>query len=119
MACVSLLFALLLGDVPPVSEGFALLGTFAVGQNDFSVSVPYLILCYALVPAVLKAAESDFDNTFFSYIPNSAQVSFHGMLAALEQIAFPAGKTVRFGQIAIKDAKFRTFIADAASRREL
>jgi membrane protease YdiL (CAAX protease family) len=53
MACVSLLFAVLLGDIPPVSEGFALLGTFAVGQNDFSVSAPYLILCYALVPSVL------------------------------------------------------------------
>ena len=87
--------------------------------NDADIHRERRKLGAALVPAVLKAAESDFDNTFFSYIPNSAQVSFHGMLSALEKIAFPAGKTVRFGQIAIKDAKFRTFIADAASRREL
>ena len=54
MVCVSLLFTVLLGDIPPVGEGFSLLGIFRVGQNDFSVSTPYLIVCYALVPAVLE-----------------------------------------------------------------
>ena len=73
----------------------------------------------SLVPEVLAAADNDFDRTFFSYIPNSAQVSFHGMLEELMKTAFAVGKTVRFGQIAIKDAKFRTFIADSAIRHEL
>ena len=87
--------------------------------NDAEIHRERRKLGAALVPGVLKAAESDFDNTFFSYIPNSAQVSFHGLLEALNRIAFPAGKMVRFGQVAVKDVKFRTFIADAASRREL
>ena len=54
MACVSLLLTVLLGDIPPASEGFALLGLFRVGQNDFSVNTPYLVVCYALVPAVFE-----------------------------------------------------------------
>jgi membrane protease YdiL (CAAX protease family) len=54
MACVSLFFTMLFGDIPPVSEGFSLLGIFRVGYNDFSVSAPYLILCYALIPAVFE-----------------------------------------------------------------
>lgn len=73
----------------------------------------------ALAPRVLDAVASDFDNTFFCHIPNSAQVAFLGLFEALNEAAFEAGKRVRFGQAAIKDAKFRTFIANAASRREL
>ena len=62
----------------------------------------------------MKAVGGDFEHTFFSYIPNSAQVAFHGLLEKF----IGAGKMPRFGQIAVKDAKFRTFIADAAARRE-
>ena len=87
--------------------------------NDAGIHRERKHLGRELVPEVLAAAEHDFDNTFFSYIPNSAQVSFHGMLEELMKTAFADGKTVRFGQIAIKDAKFRTFIADAGIRREL
>ena len=72
-----------------------------------------------LAPELLAAAGGDFDHTFFSYIPNSAQVCFHGMLEELMRSASADGKIVRFGQVAVKDAKFRTFIADAASRKEL
>ena len=86
--------------------------------NDAGIHHERKLLGGALTPHILKAVGSDFDNTFFSYIPNSAQVCFHGMLETLNAIAFKAGKCVRFGQIAIKDAKFRTFIADAASRRD-
>ena len=87
--------------------------------NDAGIHRERKLLGKSLVPAVLDAAEHDFEHTFFSYIPNSAQVSFHGMLEELMKTAFAAGKTVRFGQIAIKDAKFRTFIADAGIRHEL
>ncbi len=69
------------------------------------------------MPAVLRETGKDFENTLFSYIPNTAQASFHGLLDTLTRIACEEGHTVRFGQIAIKDAKFRTFIADAASRK--
>ena len=86
--------------------------------NDADIHRERRALGRKLVPAVLREAEDDFENTLFSYIPNTAQASFHGLLDALNRIACERGRTVRFGQIAIKDAKFRTFIADAASRKE-
>lgn len=87
--------------------------------NDADVHRERRHLGKALVPAVLQAADNDFDNTFFSCIPNSARVSFLGMLETLIAVASHQDKQVRFGEIAVKDAKFRTFIADADSRREL
>ena len=87
--------------------------------NDADVHRERRHLGKALVPAVLQAADNDFDNTFFSCIPNSARVSFLGMLETLIAVASHQGKQTRFGEIAVKDAKFRTFIADADSRREL
>ena len=87
--------------------------------NDAGIHRERKLLGKSLVPEVLEASGHDFENTFFSYIPNSAQVSFHGLLEELMKTAFSDGETVRFGQIALKDAKFRTFIADAAIRGEL
>ena len=87
--------------------------------NDAAIHRERKALGKALVPALLDTVDHDFENTFFSYIPNSAQVSFHGMLEELMKTAFASGKTVRFGQIALKDAKFRTFIADSDIRKEL
>lgn len=86
--------------------------------NDADIHRERRALGRKLVPAVLHEVEEDFENTLFSYIPNTAQASFHGLLDTLNHIACEAERTVRFGQIAIKDAKFRTFIADAASRKE-
>ena len=87
--------------------------------NDAGIHRERKLLGKSLVPKLLEAVNHDYEHTFFSYIPNSAQVSFHGMLEELMKTAFSEGKTVRFGQIAVKDAKFRTFIADADIRREL
>ena len=86
--------------------------------NDADIHHERKALGRALAPRILDTVKHDFDNTFFSYIPNSAQVCFHGMLETLNDVAFREGKRVRFGQVAIKDAKFRTFIADAACRRD-
>ncbi len=87
--------------------------------NDADIHRERKALGKALVPQLLDAVDHDFDHTFFSYIPNSAQVGFHGMLEELMHNAARENHLVRFGQIAIKDAKFRTFIADAGIRREL
>ena len=73
----------------------------------------------ALAAPLLRAVDFDLDRTFFSYVPNSAQVAFHGLLEALWTEGLAEGRPVRFGQVAVKDAKFRTFIADAAARREI
>ncbi len=86
--------------------------------NDADIHRERKALGAALAKPLLKAVGGDLANTFFSYIPNSAQVAFHGLLEALWTEGLAEGRPVRFGQIAVKDAKFRTFIADAAARRE-
>ena len=82
--------------------------------NDADIHRERRALGAALVPQILKAADSPIEDIFFSYIPNSARIAFHGLI---ERLFIEHGK-VRFGEIAVKDAKFRTFIADAAARRE-
>ena len=86
--------------------------------NDAEIHRERKALGAALARPLLAAVDYDLEHTFFSYIPNSAQVAFHGLLQALWTEGLAEGRPVRFGQIAVKDAKFRTFIADAAARRE-
>lgn len=86
--------------------------------NDAEIHRERKALGAALARPLLAAVGYDLEHTFFSYIPNSAQVAFHGLLQALWTEGLAEGRPVRFGQIAVKDAKFRTFIADAAARRE-
>jgi amidophosphoribosyltransferase len=87
--------------------------------NDADIHRERRELGRQLAPAVLAAAGNDFDNMVVSYIPNSAQVCFHGLLEELNRRALETGHCVRFGQVAVKDAKFRTFITDAAHRGEM
>ncbi|PKH50257.1 amidophosphoribosyltransferase [Tenacibaculum sp. Bg11-29] len=91
-------------------------------------------------PEVLKSIDNDIENAVFSYIPNTAETSFFGMMEAAEDVlnqqktaAILAGggklskervvdilsKRPRFEKIAIKDAKLRTFITDDSSRDDL
>ncbi len=82
--------------------------------NDADIHRERKALGAALVPQILAAADAPLEDIFFSYIPNSARIAFHGLLEHL----FDGYGKVRFGEVAVKDAKFRTFIADAAARRE-
>ena len=89
--------------------------------NDADIHRERKALGAALLPAILKAANAPIDDIFFSYIPNSARIAFHGLLEELFRMVVAAQQPARFprfGEIAVKDAKFRTFIADAAARRE-
>ena len=111
--------------------------------NDADIHRERKALGAALVPQILKAADAPMEDIFFSYIPNSARIAFHGLLEALikgtsfraenrtsdfrpqtsaTDVRSPKSEVLpiipRFGEIAVKDAKFRTFIADAAARRE-
>lgn len=93
-----------------------------------------------ILPAVLEAIDSDTDNTVFSYIPNTAETSFYGMVEAANdflnqrknQFILNNRKTltkekleeilsvkIRTEKIAIKDAKLRTFITEDSSRDDL
>lgn len=87
--------------------------------NDAEIHRERKSLGKAIVPELLENIDYDFDNTFFSYIPNSARAGFHGMLEELMKKAFSKKKSVRFGQIAVKDARFHTFISDTANRWNL
>lgn len=82
--------------------------------NDAAIHKERKALGAALAPQILDAASAPASDIFFSYIPNSARVAFQGLV---ERLFEERGK-IRFGEIAVKDAKFRTFIADAAARRE-
>ena len=111
--------------------------------NDAAIHRERKALGAALVPQILEAANAPLEDIFFSYIPNSARIAFHGLLEELIKNAFlhigdrtsdfrpqtsatdvrsPNSEVLkafpRFGEVAVKDAKFRTFIADAAARRE-
>ncbi len=90
-----------------------------------------------LVPDVLKAIDFDLENTVFSYIPNTAETAFLGMIEgieehiAVERLKALEGKKTkisgadlmhlkpRIEKLVIKDVKMRTFIADDASRDDL
>ena len=85
--------------------------------NDAEIQQERRALGRAVVPQVMEAIDGDIGHTIFSYIPNTAQNSFHGMLEALDEIR--GSQRLRFGLVAVKDAKFRTFISDSAHREEL
>ena len=68
-----------------------------------------------LVPAIEAAVEGDIAHTVVSYIPNTAEVAYYGMLQGLMR----QGHDVRFEKIAWKDIKMRTFIAEGQERRDL
>lgn len=67
----SLLLTLALGGAENAARGITLFGTFIAGENEFTVSYPYLILTYALLPAV--AEELLFRGVMFSRL---SKVSF-------------------------------------------
>lgn len=96
----------------------------------------------ALVPKLLKMVDYDFDHTVFSFIPNTAEVAFFGMMQGLEKrldgcktadiqrlIAYGdatdenirnvLSRRVRVEKVVIKDVKMRTFIAEGSSRDDM
>jgi amidophosphoribosyltransferase len=91
-----------------------------------------------LVPQVLKAINFDLKNTVFSYIPNTAETAFYGLMAGVEEYLISKQKDhiidgkpsvdkledllsfrPRIEKIVIKDAKLRTFITDEEHRDDL
>jgi len=93
-----------------------------------------------IVPQVLKTVDYDFDNSVFSFIPNTAEVSFYGLIKGLEEhlneekikqiqalgvnpsleaIEEIIHRRARIEKLAIKDAKLRTFITQDDTRDDL
>ena len=93
-----------------------------------------------ITPTILESVNYDLDNTVFSYIPNTAESAFFGLMDAVEQhlvnykkeqilksdcslseeeLKKLIGKKFRFEKVAIKDAKLRTFISRDDDRDDL
>ena len=108
--------------------------------NDIEIYSERKKLGKNVVPQVLKAINYDLDHSVFSFIPNTAEVSFYGLIKGLEDylndekykaiLALGANpspeklqeiiyRRARIEKIAIKDAKLRTFITQDDSRDDL
>jgi amidophosphoribosyltransferase len=93
-----------------------------------------------LVPDILKAIDYDVENTVFSYIPNTAESAFYGMVKGVEDYMMtqkyeqvkncnggcPPEKIIeimsqraRVEKVAIKDLKLRTFISEDKGRKDM
>ena len=68
-----------------------------------------------LTESILKAIEGDVAHTVFSYIPNTAEVAFHGMTDGVRRL----NHDVRIEKVVWKDIKLRTFITEDAARNGL
>ena len=108
--------------------------------SDKDIYVERKRLGHNLVERVLKAVDYDFDKTVFTYVPNTAEAAFYGMMEGLHQaynqikadqivasngkmsaedIRALLAKQPRIEKLANKDEKLRTFIASLDARHEM
>ena len=108
--------------------------------NDAEIYEERKMLGKLVMPKVLEAINYDTENSVFSFIPNTAETSFYGMLDAaqdelnkqkneaiikerktlnLERLHQIQAHKIRTEKIAVKDVKLRTFITDDNSRDDL
>lgn len=108
--------------------------------SDEKIYRERIALGHHLSKTVLESINYDLKNTIFSYIPNTAEVAFYGLVKGMEQYLnkikverilswkekVPAEKLeeminrkIRQEKIAIKDVKLRTFITEDANRDEM
>jgi len=106
--------------------------------SDKDIYLERKMLGAQLVDSIMKAINEDVDNTVFSFIPNTAETSFYGMIQELEnhvnekkieliakgdlgeeEIRTLLTQRTRIEKVAIKDAKLRTFITQDSDRDEL
>lgn len=108
--------------------------------NDRDIYLERKELGERLTEAVLKSIDYDFENTVFSYIPNTAETAFLGLVKGVEKrlneikrerileldaeakpkkLEKILAMTPRVEKIVVKDAKLRTFITDNTNRGDL
>lgn len=81
--------------------------------SDADIYMERKMLGSLLIPQIEKSIKKDYKNTVFSFIPNTAETSFYGLLEKAKK------NNPRVEKIAIKDAKLRTFIAADKGREDL
>jgi amidophosphoribosyltransferase len=108
--------------------------------NDAGIYMERKQLGRMLVPKILAAIDNDLTNTVFSYIPNTAEVAFYGMVEGLhkhvrkyqkekilnfqkdlsnESLEKLLSMSPRVEKITLKDAKLRTFITQDEDRQDM
>jgi amidophosphoribosyltransferase len=108
--------------------------------TDKSIYEERKTLGYQLIPPILKAIDYDLENTVLSYIPNTAETAFYGMLKGIDEhlvkekhsriVNSPSPLSneelwniikymPRVEKIAVKDVKLRTFITEDSSRNDM
>ena len=92
-ACASLTLTLTLGGASDAARGITLLGTFTAGVNEYTVSYPYLVLTYVLLPAVAE------------------ELLFRGVIfSRLDRISFPLAATLSCAMSALYSFSLGGFI---------
>jgi len=108
--------------------------------SDEKIYRERIALGYHLSDIVLKSIDYDLRNTIFSFIPNTAEIAFYGLIKGAEdylnkikterilswqkdfdeeKLTEMINRKVRIEKIAIKDVKLRTFITEDNSRNEM
>lgn len=108
--------------------------------SDEKIYRERIALGHHLSQTVLERINNDLKNTIFSYIPNTAEVAFYGLVKGMEQylnkikverilswgndftpekLEEMVNRKIRQEKIAIKDVKLRTFITEDANRNEM
>jgi amidophosphoribosyltransferase len=108
--------------------------------SDEKIYRERIALGYNLSDVILKVIKYDLKNTIFSFIPNTAETAFYGLLKGAEdylnkikieritswgndfdeeKLTEMITRKIRFEKIAIKDVKLRTFITEDSSRNEM
>ena len=108
--------------------------------SDEKIYRERIALGYKLSKTILKAVDYDLKNTIFSFIPNTAETAFYGLIKGAEdylnqikverilswgkdydeeKLTEMVNRKVRIEKIAIKDVKLRTFITEDSSRNEM
>ncbi len=83
--------------------------------NDRDIYKERKALGHNLVEPVLKAIGGDTKHSVISYIPNTAEVAYYGLLEGLRKI----DPDIRSEKVVSKDIKLRTFITEGNSRNDL
>ena len=115
-------------------------GFISVGESDLDIYRERKQLGERLVQPILKAVDYDVEHTVFSYIPNTAEVAYFGMLQGLdkylnefkvqriealghrpthEELERILSMRIRSEKVAIKDIMLRTFISEGNCRNDL
>lgn len=108
--------------------------------SDEKIYRERIALGHHLSETVLERIAYDLKNTIFSYIPNTAEVAFYGLVKGMEEylnkikverilswgndftpdkLEEMVNRKIRQEKIAIKDVKLRTFITEDANRNEM